>query len=73
MNTENWVRLVAGIFVMLSVALGASASPVFVSEWFLAFTLFVGFNLFQSGLSGFCHLVNILHRLGVSDAPSCRS
>ncbi|MEL5847993.1 MAG: DUF2892 domain-containing protein [Candidatus Igneacidithiobacillus chanchocoensis] len=73
MNTENWVRLVAGVFVMLSVALGAPSSPIFVSEWFLAFTLFVGFNLFQSSLTGLCPLINILHRLGVSDAPSCRS
>ncbi len=71
MTTENWVRFVAGIFVMLSVALGAPASPIFVSQWFLAFTLFVGLNLFQSSLSGFCPLVNILHRLGVRDSASC--
>ncbi|MCE5393688.1 MAG: DUF2892 domain-containing protein [Acidithiobacillus sp.] len=71
MTTENWVRFVAGIFVMLSVALGAPASPVFVSQWFLAFTLFVGLNLFQSSLSGFCPLVTILHRMGVRDSASC--
>ena len=71
MTTEHWVSVVAGTFVMISVALGAPASPIFISEWFLAFTLFVGFNLFQSGLSGFCPLVNILHKIGVSDAPSC--
>ncbi|MBU2826255.1 DUF2892 domain-containing protein, partial [Acidithiobacillus ferrooxidans] len=56
MNTERWVRVVAGFFVLLSVALGAPGSPVFVSEWFLVVTLFVGFNLLQSGFTCFCPL-----------------
>jgi hypothetical protein len=43
MNVESWLRLIAGAFVMISVALGA-----FVSPWFLLFTAFVGANLFQS-------------------------
>ncbi len=72
MNTERVVRIVAGIFVLVSVLLGAPASPVFVSGWFLAFTLFVGFNLLQSGFSCFCPLENVLVRMGVPDVRTCR-
>lgn len=71
MNTERWVRVVAGFFVLVSVVLGAPASPIFVSEWFLAFTLFVGFNLLQSGFTCFCPLDKILLMLGVPGSGSC--
>lgn len=71
MNTESIVRIVAGFFVLLSLALGAQASPIFHSANWLWFTGFVGLNLFQSGFTGFCPLVNILHRLGVKDAAAC--
>ncbi|HUX19456.1 MAG TPA: DUF2892 domain-containing protein [Acidithiobacillus sp.] len=71
MNTERWVRVVAGFFVLLSVVLGAPASPVFVSEWFLAFTLFVGFNLLQSGFTCFCPLDRILLKFGVPGSGAC--
>ena len=65
MNTERWVRTLAGLFVLISLALGVQASPVFVSVHFLWLTLFVGANLFQSGLTRFCLLEKILRRLGV--------
>ncbi|MFM2408218.1 MAG: hypothetical protein RL358_960 [Pseudomonadota bacterium] len=65
MNQERIVRIVAGLFVLLSLALGASASPIFVSSNFLWFTAFVGLNLFQSGFTQFCPLNNILSKLGV--------
>ncbi|MEW5904459.1 MAG: DUF2892 domain-containing protein [Pseudomonadota bacterium] len=65
MNAERIVRIVAGFFVLLSLALGAQASPLFVSEYFLLFTAFVGLNLFQSGFTQFCPLNNILAKLGV--------
>ena len=71
MNTERWVRVVAGFFVLLSVVLGAPASPVFVSEWFLAFTLFVGFNLLQSGFTCYCPLDRILLKFGVPGSGAC--
>ena len=71
MNTERWVRVVAGFFVLVSVVLGAPSSPIFVSEWFLAFTLFVGFNLLQSGFTCFCPLDKILLKLGVPGSGSC--
>ncbi|MBA3023348.1 MAG: DUF2892 domain-containing protein [Sideroxydans sp.] len=65
MNAERIVRIVAGFFVMLSLALGAQASPLFVSEYFLLFTAFVGLNLFQSGFTQICPLNNILAKFGV--------
>ncbi len=70
MNAERIVRIVAGFFVMLSLSLGVEASPLFVSQNFLWFTAFVGFNLFQSGFTKICPLTSILARLGVKGA-SC--
>jgi hypothetical protein len=65
MNAERIVRIVAGSFVLLSLALGVEASPLFVSKYFLFFTAFVGLNLFQSGFTQICPLNNILARFGV--------
>lgn len=65
MNAERIVRIVAGGFVLLSLALGVESSPLFVSKYFLFFTAFVGLNLFQSGFTQICPLNNILARLGV--------
>ncbi len=65
MNAERIVRIVAGFFVMLSLALGVEASPVFVSENFLFFTAFVGLNLFQSGFTQICPLTSILSKFGI--------
>ncbi len=65
MNAERIVRIVAGFFVMLSLSLGLEASPLFVSQNFLFFTAFVGFNLFQSGFTQICPLNKILAKCGV--------
>ncbi|MFA7399267.1 MAG: DUF2892 domain-containing protein [Sideroxydans sp.] len=65
MNAERIVRIVAGFFILLSLALGVEASPVFVSSYFLFFTAFVGLNLFQSGFTRICPLNSILARFGV--------
>lgn len=70
MNAERIVRIVAGSFILLSLALGVEASPVFVSHHFLGFTAFVGLNLFQSGFTKICPLTNILARFGVKTS-SC--
>ena len=64
MTIERIIRIMAGFFVMLSLALGWQGSPVFVSEWFLAFTAFVGLNLFQSGFTGFCPPELLLKKFG---------
>ncbi|MFC5497920.1 DUF2892 domain-containing protein [Caenimonas terrae] len=63
---KSWqiVRLVAGIFILLSLALGTPGSPVFVSQWWLAFTAFVGINLLQSALTRWCVMETILRKLG---------
>ena len=49
---KSWqiVRLVAGIFILASLAMGIESSPIFVSPWWLAFTAFVGANLLQLSL-----------------------
>ena len=45
MTIDSIIRIMAGFFVLLTLALGIPESPVFVSKWFLAFTAFVGLNL----------------------------
>jgi Protein of unknown function (DUF2892) len=71
MTVERYIRVIAGLFIMVSLALGLEASPVFVSEWALAFTAFVGLNLFQFGLTNFCPMAIILRKLGVKDGEAC--
>ena len=71
MTIERIIRIMAGSFVLLSLALGYHGSPIFVSEWFLALTAFVGFNLLQSGFTGFCPPEKLLTRLGVKQGGSC--
>jgi hypothetical protein len=68
MNVNNLIHVFAGSFVLLSLALGVPASPLFVSEYCLAFTAFVGVNLLQSAFTGFCPLEKILLKLGVRPA-----
>ena len=65
MKPDRIVRIVAGSFVLLSLALGLESSPLFVSPNFLWFTAFVGLNLLQSGFTRFCPLEIILRRAGV--------
>lgn len=69
MTSWQVVRLLAGTFILFSLALGVPGSPVFVNTWWLAFTAFVGANLLQSGLTKWCLLENILRKLGIQ--PGC--
>ena len=64
MTSWQIVRVVAGAFILLSLALGVPGSPLFVSAWWLAFTAFVGVNLLQSGLTKWCLMETILRKLG---------
>ncbi len=64
MSIERIILAFAGFMVMLTLALGMSGSPIFVHEYWLFFTAFVGFNLFQSAFTGFCPLAMILKKLG---------
>ena len=65
MNSERIIRIMAGSFVLLSLLLGAPASPLYHSSYWLWFTAFVGLNLFQSGFTSFCPLNNILAKFGI--------
>lgn len=71
MTVERYIRIIAGLFIMVSLALGVEESPVFVSHWALAFTAFVGLNLFQFGITNFCPMSFILRKLGVPEGPAC--
>lgn len=68
MTVERLIRIFAGAFVLISLALGVEGSPLFVNVNFLWFTAFVGANLFQSGFTRICPLETILRRLGVGSA-----
>jgi hypothetical protein len=57
---ERWIRLIAGTFVLLSLALSQVQSP-----YWLLFTAFVGVNLFQSALTRWCLMEDLLRKLGV--------
>ena len=63
MTLEPALRLIAGTFVIASVLLG-----MYVDARFLWFTLFVGANLFQSGLTRWCPMMAFLRRLGLREA-----
>ena len=74
MTVERYIRIFAGFFILLSLALGVPESPLFLSQWWLAFTAFVGANLFQFGFSNVCPLGFILKKLGVPEqAPALRA
>ncbi len=60
MNIERYIRLIAGVFVLLSLALGYWVNPY----WFL-FTAFVGLNLFQSAFTNWCPMMTFLRKAGV--------
>jgi Inner membrane protein YgaP-like, transmembrane domain len=63
MDLNRWLRLIAGFFVMVSVALGHLVHP----GWYL-FTAFVGLNLFQSAFTNWCPMISFLKKLGVRQA-----
>ena len=68
MTVERYIRVIAGLFIVVSLAFGVAQSPLFVSPWFLAFTAFVGLNLFQFGFTNRCPMGYILRKLGVPDS-----
>jgi len=67
MTVNNMVRTIAGLFILVSLALGAPASPLYVSSYWLWFTVFVGANLFQSGITKFCPMDIFLKKFGVKE------
>ncbi len=74
MTIENLIRMFAGTMILISLALGVQASPLFHSVNWLWLTAFVGANLLQSSFTHLCPLESILRRLGVkSGGAACAS
>ncbi len=68
MSVDNFIHVFAGTFILISLALGVQASPIFHSANWLWFTAFVGANLLQFGFTGFCPLGMILKKVGVKES-----
>jgi len=64
MSLHHKIRLIAGTFILISVALA-----VWVSPWWLLFTAFVGVNLVQSSLTKWCLMEDILRWTGLHEEP----
>jgi hypothetical protein len=62
MTLERWIRLIAGTFILVSLGLSQIHSP-----YWLLFTAFVGANLFQSSLTGWCLMEDFLRKIGVRE------
>ncbi len=65
MTIHRYLRMVAGIMVLGSLALGHFVSP----KW-LWLTAFVGLNLLQSAFSDWCPLISMLKKWGVPESAS---
>jgi hypothetical protein len=70
MTVDRLIRIVAGSFILLSLALGVAGSPVYVSGLWLWFTAFVGANLLQYGFTNVCPLGWVLKKLGVPESKA---
>jgi hypothetical protein len=68
MNIENVIRMFAGTVILVSLAFGVAASPLFHSVNWLWLTAFVGANLLQSAFTGLCPLQTILRKFGMKNA-----
>jgi hypothetical protein len=67
MKMENAIRILAGSMVLISVTL-----TYFVSSWWLLLAVFVGVNLIQSAITGFCPAEKIFAKLGLGQGgKSC--
>lgn len=67
MNLDRAVLLLAGSMILLSALLASLVSP-----WWLLLTTFVGLNLVQSSITGFCPAAVVFRRLGVSSGCAFR-
>ena len=67
MNIDNAVLSFAGLMVLLSLALGW-----FVSPWFPLLTAFVGLNLIQAGITGFCPAARVFKAFGLQSGCAFR-
>jgi hypothetical protein len=60
MKMEQWIRLISGTFILISVTLG-----YFHHRYWFFFTAFIGINLIQSAFTKWCLMEDILEKLGV--------
>lgn len=60
MTIDRAVLAIAGTMVLLSIVL-----TLWLSQWFLLLTAFVGLNLLQSAFTGFCPAAIVLSKFGV--------
>ncbi len=65
MSSWQLTRVIAGTLILLSLALGVQGSPLFQDARWLWFTVFIGVNLAQSGLTRWCLMEQILRKLGL--------
>jgi hypothetical protein len=61
MNLDRAVMAFAGVMILISLAL-----TQFVSPWFWLFTAFIGLNMLQASVTGFCPAAMIFRKLGVA-------
>jgi hypothetical protein len=64
MKMEQFIRAIAGTFILISVGLGW-----FYSRYWYLFTAFVGLNLLQSAFTKWCLMEDILSKLGIAKKP----
>ena len=62
MKRESYIRIFAGTMILISVGL-----THFVSPWWILFTVFIGLNLIQSAITGFCPPEIVLRKLGIGE------
>lgn len=67
MTMNHKIRLIAGTFILISLALGWWVSP-----WWLLFTAFVGVNLIQSAFTKWCLMEDILRATGIHREEAAR-
>ncbi|MFP4252206.1 MAG: YgaP family membrane protein [Guyparkeria sp.] len=69
MTTDRYVRIIAGLMILATLALAHFTGQANLGElsW-LWLTAFIGLNLFQSGITRFCPLDSILAKMGVRRA-----
>jgi len=62
MTLNRYLRLIAGSFVLISLALGYTVHPAFY-----VFTAFVAVNLIQSAFTNWCPMIALLRRFGAAE------
>ncbi len=67
MHMERLLRLIAGVFIVLSLILSRAQS-----EYWLIFTGLVGLNLLQSGFTNWCPMMAFLKVFGVRSCGGVR-